>query len=990
MALNLKQGLFLYEEEEEEREQLKHASVADDDDSGNDANSEEDEEEFYEEEEEEGEEIPEEVVIVKNTPRTPPSPSPSSQEAPPPEAAAVAEDTLPTDIFPPPTALSPPATGRRNLLLTSYLNRPLKKRGDAVQREDTSPASPQYDLNNSGEEDSETVVAHPASLVVSPPHMALSPASPVNNVETNDNGYESSEDERDIEFLTAVMERGRASNREREVVQVFERASRDSFEGDDLILPDEEEMEVAAAEEDEEDVFTPSVPIEEQYFIQEKKAAVESGSASYMTKRFLTELPDNPDEHPSFPRPIEHRCSPPLEPEDTMTVAQYDVTPVVQPPSPAGFFPPTSTNDGGVAFFPPPQYTFTSANTHVDDDDVVEPPMPSPPQTPTPFPLPTAPVPAGLLEKSAANAAIAASNQNFWGRVNKTALAIRYRMLDEQTKNMHCNALVKVIFVGEDGELRNPSREMRQKLRRAIEAEMIVGRFVEYSKVVDINTSELFIQNSISLEETSRRHIMSNPLLSSIDLDTFIPGSGEPIPPQQHQDDVASLLGDEDSASVAKTATPASAAIATPPQVSLYQDLTDIISNPALNTDPAVRLAARTNLLKKILAYKIGNMCNISKMINLMSFIIKQAINTISGGAGRVLIANGETDNNTITSDDNLSLAGIDLLFGTIKGGVNGVIERTCVSVARLAMHIGVPVVMINWPNEFKSSTEYENILRDSILKFKNTSNVSLTFILDTIFEDEEDAPEDEELSGAREERERRLEPNEIMTNKEKAALIKDSIVNGTASARDMFSAFYRGDASLTKRGNGNTSAAYTPDIFYKSVEAVIEQKNRVTDNMLSGIVNGLENNKVIFSKIISRLITRASLAATMYYINSSSSKKTPNHNKGAKPESSSSSRVHSSRRTGTDEGGSGLSHLEKRRLLTASRRRHPGRSVLRSHMPVIAPPQRIMSVKAPKGSKNNSPGSEYLTDTDAMTPIAREAFREWSGNVERAGIEVL
>ncbi len=101
-----------------------------------------------------------------------------------------------------------------------------------------------------------------------------------------------------------------------------------------------------------------------------------------------------------------------------------------------------------------------------------------------------------------------------------------------------------------------------------------------------------------------------------------------------------------------------------------------------------------------MLAFKIGNICNMSKMLNLSSFIVKQAINTIGGGAvtERVLLYSGGSGGSFYTSTmgegPSLSGAEIGLLFGTILGGINSVIVRSCVSVATLSMTMGVTITM--------------------------------------------------------------------------------------------------------------------------------------------------------------------------------------------------------------------------------------------------------------------------------------------------------
>ena len=565
--------------------------------------------------------------------------------------------------------------------------------------------------------------------------------------------------------------------------------------------------------------------------------------------------------------------------------------------------------------------------------------------------------PGLIAEAGEAASKIVTQAENNTDKFKRTAFAIQVKMLKEETKELHCYELVCALFGEDDNNLKMPSPDMIKKIKKAINIELIIKRFRDYKAVVDINTAELFMKDKNALEDICRQQVMTNPLLSSLNYDSSIPKSKilTSESPLENELDSASIDSEKDAV-VATTSTPAMVTS----QVILYQELTKILTVSSENTDPATRLSNKISFLKNMLSFKIGNMCNISKILNLFSFIIKQAIITIGGGAAaeRELLHNGSSGGSfysgAMGDEPSLSSAGIGLLFGTLLGGINSVIIRSSVSVARLAMTMGVPIVMLNWPQEFKASKDYENILRESILKFKHSSNVSPSFILDSLFgvKDEEEEKETTNSTPA--------VAMTILTGKEKAEIIRDSISN--YNDRHFFGLLFEGyyGHNSTNKKQRKGTLEMPMELLYQNASNVIEHKNRITDNMLSGIVEYLEENKILVSKILNRLITQAGLAATMYYINSSSIKKASNVKKNNNNQRTSERIYKGNTATLKKTEEKGNSSV---RTILASKRRGVGgglsanRGKLRSMMPVIAAPQKKLSAK-PSGISRYNPSA--------------------------------
>ncbi len=133
---------------------------------------------------------------------------------------------------------------------------------------------------------------------------------------------------------------------------------------------------------------------------------------------------------------------------------------------------------------------------------------------------------------------------------------------------------------------------------------------------------------------------------------------------------------------------------------------------------------------------------------------------------------------------------------------------------------------------------------------------------------------------------------------------------------------------------------------------------------MLSGIVEYLQENKILLSKLLNKLISKDSLAATIYHINSSSIKKANNVKNNNAYKAS---------------GSAPLKRMERKvifpsiRTILADRRGAVGGGVrasrgrLRSMIPVIAGPQKITSAKPSRLSRYrcDSNDSDFNTDSD-------------------------
>ncbi|KAK8405446.1 hypothetical protein O3P69_001782 [Scylla paramamosain] len=182
-----------------------------------------------------------------------------------------------------------------------------------------------------------------------------------------------------------------------------------------------------------------------------------------------------------------------------------------------------------------------------------------------------------------------------------------------------------MLFGEDDDNPTMPSLEMLQKLKKSIDIDLTIKRFIDYRMVVDIKTAELYMKDKSVLENICRQQVMSNPLLSSLYYDNSVPKnynkskkkifmSGSPL---EDELDSASIVSEKDAVAIT-----AAASVVVTPELILYQELTDILTNSSKNTDPATRLTNKISFLKKMLAFKIGNMCNMSKMLNLSSFIV--------------------------------------------------------------------------------------------------------------------------------------------------------------------------------------------------------------------------------------------------------------------------------------------------------------------------------------------------------------------------------
>nr|BDT63216.1 MAG: wsv313-like protein [Hemigrapsus takanoi nimavirus]GBG35349.1 wsv313-like protein [Hemigrapsus takanoi nimavirus] len=802
----------------------------------------------------------------------------------------------------------------------------------------------------------------------------------------------------------------------------FEHASRESFDAPaiakitDAIYEQDADGELDDEDGGTGDVFKPTIPIEEQFLIQEERAAIRSaaslaGTFNNNDSKNIAKSSSRGLPPPSFTGALANTGEEERHHKKPLPITKVSPQPLPPQISPVPCLPPLPVNVLSAAF-PPQKYSFTSARKDLEvdyeeegegegegdeDSRVCSPSYTSevemhPP--PPPPPLPPQASPGLIAEAGAAASKIMSQVESNADKLKRMAFAIKVKMLREETKGLHCNKLVDILFGEDDDNLKMPSLEMRKKLKKAIDIELTVKQFMDYKAVVDINTAELFMKDKSALEDICRQQVMSNPLLSSLDYDNSIPNNNNKSKtkiltsesPLENESDSASIVNENNA-----VATTAAALVVATPQVVLYQELTDIVTNSSKNTDPATRLTNKISFLKKMLAFKIGNTCNTSKILNLSSFIVKQAINTIGGGAAaeRVLLHGGGSGGSfysgAMGEDPSLSGAWIGLLFGTILGGVNSVIIRSCVSVARLAMTMGVPIVMLNWPQEFKVSKDYESILRESILKFKHTSNVSLSFILDSVFGVEEEEEEKETAINYP------AAAVSILTNKEKAKIIRDSInKDNNYSDRDFFGSLFEGYYGYNSKKKQRGETLEMPiELLYQNASNVIEHKNRITDNMLSGIVEYLEENKILLSRILNNLISKASLAATVYYINSSSVKKANSVKKNNNAQKA-SARVN----TGS---GTPLKKLEwkgisssGRTILTDNRRGVVGgglsasRGRLRSMMPVIAAPQKITNAKPFRLSRyrRDSNDSDFNTDSDInshlITDHQKEAFRQW------------
>ena len=462
--------------------------------------------------------------------------------------------------------------------------------------------------------------------------------------------------------------------------------------------------------------------------------------------------------------------------------------------------------------------------------------------------------------------------------VRKESLVIRARMLREQTEGLNSRQLVNILFGENDEDVKLPSKEERRILKKLIDMELTVKRFTEYSKVFDYNSAELFRKDNETLEHICRQQIMSNPLLSAIDSASSIIPDDAPLNTQYGYYPQSSALSEDVAEEEVDTIIKQQERVCpsnSTTQAMLHKDLCDILNN-AEGGDPANRLASRLSFLKRTLSYKIGNMTTISKMVNLMKFILKQSVDMIKRKsrvqekASYISAAPFVEPMNAI-EEFGLSGISVDFLFGTISKSVTNAIIRTCSSVSELSIFLGVPMVLLQWPQEFTSSMEYKALLTKSIFSFNAKTNTSITFILDELLKDEEEVFSPSKSTGCSN-KTPTFNADELMTEQQKAAIIRDAF--HSERYRDCAYGMFN---LVGSRGGSPPLAVSRPltvgpslSVVYQNAMNIIDGRIRIVDSLFESVVDFVDTHKISIARLLNRVVSSAGVAATVYLMNRS------------------------------------------------------------------------------------------------------------------------
>lgn len=507
-------------------------------------------------------------------------------------------------------------------------------------------------------------------------------------------------------------------------------------------------------------------------------------------------------------------------------------------------------------------------------------------------------------------------------QIHYAALCVKVENLKEHTKGLKCNKLIDLFF-GEGKNISNPPNKQLRKLKDIIAMELTANEFARYSKITDIESAELFRKTNESLELLQQQQIMSNPIFSNIFVDDYytefsaLPNNNFLTPSFQldtekyqmseeglrlevSDDNTSSALNNYDENSEKKLVHPEHKNTSD----MLHFELYEILKQPPNSEekyDPLKIMHMRRSFLTKLLRNKTSAVLNWLKFIRVMSSVATQAITVLNGTEirnveekipftveGNKETAYGESvDTNSSYMDQlkrlDVGSLGADLVFGAIIDTLQKNFVNICMSVGELALILGVPIVLVKWPKEITNTNEYKHLLTRSLPRFAAENAIPSMYIIDHLMREQEEQDREEEKK-----QQQLVEENGETSRENNASIRSDSAevkrrmnvaTFGLAdkdkqkAVRDVFNRIVdSGNHSMNNSSNMKLEnySVYSNETAFSAATSIINNRVAVCDNIATKIIDHLDKKQHIISLIVSRLLQKAKLAATVYWINNS------------------------------------------------------------------------------------------------------------------------
>nr|AKS10629.1 wsv313-like protein [Metopaulias depressus WSSV-like virus] len=498
---------------------------------------------------------------------------------------------------------------------------------------------------------------------------------------------------------------------------------------------------------------------------------------------------------------------------------------------------------------------------------LIIPPLPPPPlpSSPPPPPLPPPP-PKKTPENPHSTLADVFSKvndvlggkealQKIEENMEAAILKAKVQMLRDTTNNLRCGPIVDIIFG--DGDVPNkPLPDDLRRLKNIIAGELTLNEFIKSSEVSDLSSAELFRRSNENLEMVQRQQIMSNPLFSDISSASSI------FSKVRRKNSInREVAAEKEKEEIGGEVVACNTIIN--PEKNLHMELFNLLnSTPGKKEDPCLKLSDRVSFLNRLIHYKTANNISWMRLINLVSNISSQAAVVLFGDGDEQNINNREE---TTTKDMNLGSIGVDLLFGAASDMLERNMSRVCVDIGELTLYLNIPVVLLQWPQEFIRTDEYKNILMRSISSFSTRMTIPSMYIIDQIMFDNE---EKEKILGEEEEQHNL----ELFSEGDKMASINklyNEIRSGRGRERELMRSIFHEQQQQhqTMLSLSTTNNSLDTSTAYSAAASIIDYKIPMFDNMMNGVVKYLDKRKHLISAAVIKLLKKAKLNITVYCI---------------------------------------------------------------------------------------------------------------------------
>lgn len=446
------------------------------------------------------------------------------------------------------------------------------------------------------------------------------------------------------------------------------------------------------------------------------------------------------------------------------------------------------------------------------------------------------------------------------------ALKVKVQMLRETTKNLRCSDMVDIIF-GDGAVPKKPSLNDLRNLKNIIAVELTLNEFIKSSKVTDVRSAELFRMSSENLEMVQRQQIMSNPLFSEIISASSLFSSlrqRQTINKETAAEEEKEEIGGGREGEVVASNNSAN---------NLHMEFFNLLHfTPGEKDDPCHRLSDRVSFLNRLIHHKTASIISWTRLVNLVSNISSQAAVVLLGNGDEQNIHSREdtgyaspklmvgNDSNAV-KNMNMGSIGVDLFFGAVSDMLEKNINTVCENIGKLAIYLNIPVVQLQWPQEFIRTDEYKKVLMLSISSFSAKGVIPSMYIIEQIMFDDE---EKEQNSGGEEEHHNL----ELFSGRDKKASINklyNEIRSGRGRERELMRCIFHEQQHHHHQTTSNNLLDMST--AYSAVASIIDDKIPVFDNIMNSVTKYLDKRKHLISAAVIKLLKKAKLNITVYCI---------------------------------------------------------------------------------------------------------------------------